>query len=180
MRYSLPPPPLLLFYKFFRYQKFCETQKGSPTKFFPYCETKQFWRKIVIPTPSLIANNFRHQKVSETQHRECSPCEIFRHCETKAFRQKIAILPSSFPLLIYKNFRYPNFCETQKGFSTKCFGIVRQNNFDRKSWYPPPLLSLKFSGTRNLLKHSTEGFLYVMFRYCQTKKVRQKIVTTPS
>ena len=41
----------------------------------------------------------------------------------------------------------------QKVSSTKCFGAVRQNNFDGKSWYPPPLLSFTFFDTRNFLKH---------------------------
>ena len=34
---------------------------------FWYCETKQIWRKIVIPAASLIPNLFRYQKFSETQ-----------------------------------------------------------------------------------------------------------------
>ena len=50
-------------------------------------------------------------------------------------------------------FRYPKPFETQKGSSTKWFGTVIQNNFDGKSWNPPPLLSMTFFDTRNLLKH---------------------------
>ena len=42
--YSLLPfPPLPLIHKFFRYQKFSETKKGSPTKYFRYCETTIFF-----------------------------------------------------------------------------------------------------------------------------------------
>ena len=41
----------------------------------------------------------------------------------------------------------------QKVSSTKCFGAVRQNNFDGKSWYLPPLLSFTFFDTRNFLRH---------------------------
>ena len=33
---------------------------------------------------------------------------------------------------------------------------------------PPPLLSINFSATGNFLKHSTEGFPYEVFRYCET------------
>ena len=63
-----------------------------------------------------------------------------------------------------------------KGFpSTEIFGTVRQKNFDGKSWYSPPLLSINFFTTGNFLKHSAEGFLYEIFRHCETKKFRQKI-----
>ena len=48
-----------------------------------YCETKQFWRKIVIPAPSHIPNVFRYQKFSETQNG--SSTKFFWHCETKTF-----------------------------------------------------------------------------------------------
>ena len=39
----LPPPLPPLFHKFFRYQKFSKTKKGSPTKYFRYCETTIFF-----------------------------------------------------------------------------------------------------------------------------------------
>ena len=39
----LPPPLPPLIHKFFRYQKFSETKKGSPTKYFRYCETTIFF-----------------------------------------------------------------------------------------------------------------------------------------
>ena len=39
------------------------------------------------------------------------------------------------------------------------------------------LLSINLFATRNFLKHSTEGFLYEMFRHSETKTFRQKNVT---
>ena len=39
----LPPPLPPLIHKFFRYQKFSKTKKGSPTKYFRYCETTIFF-----------------------------------------------------------------------------------------------------------------------------------------
>ena len=40
----------------------------------------------------------------------------------------------------------------QNGSSTKCYGTVRQNNFDRKSWNPPPLLYLNCFDNKIFLK----------------------------
>ena len=37
---------------------------------------------------------------------------------------------------------------------------------------------MNFFATGNFLKHSTEGFFYEMFRYCETKQFRRKIVNT--
>ena len=54
---------------------------------------------------------------------------------------------------MHKIFRYQKYSETPKGSTTKFFGTVRQKNFDGKSWYPPPLLSLTFFDTRDFLKH---------------------------
>ena len=68
--------------------------------------------------------------------------------ETKNNQQKFVPLPS----FINKNFLYPKFSVTQEGSSTKWFGIMRQNNFDGKSWYRLPLLSIFFSDTRNIVK----------------------------
>ena len=68
-------------------------------------------------------------------------------------RHQIFYWKSWYSPLRNKNFLYPKPFETQKGSSTKWFGTVIQNNFDGKSWYPPPVLSLTFFGTRNFLKH---------------------------
>ena len=67
---------------------------------------------------------------------------------------------------------------TLKGSTMKVFGSVIQSIFDRNSWYSP-FLSIDFYATRKILKHSTEGLLYEMFRHCETKIFRRKILTLP-
>ena len=54
---------------------------------------------------------------------------------------------------MHKFFRYQKYSETPKCSPTKFFGTVGQNNFDGKSWYPPPFSSLTFFDTRYFLKH---------------------------
>ena len=58
-------------HKIFRYPKLSE---GFLYEMFWYCETKQFWRKIVIPAASLIPNIFRYQNFSETEKGSSSKC----------------------------------------------------------------------------------------------------------
>ena len=69
-----------------------------------------------------------------------------------------------------------NYWNTE-GFPYEILGTVRQKIFDGNSWYSPPLLSINFFATEKFLKHSTEGFAYEIFRHCQTKKFRPKLVT---
>ena len=59
--------------------------------------------------------------------------------------------------------------DTLKGCSTIFFDTLRQKIFDGKFQYPHPFLSINFFATRFFLKHSIEGFLYEMFRYCEPK-----------
>ena len=86
--------------------------------------------------------------------------ELFWYCETKHFRRKI-VIPA--PSLIPIDFWYPEDCETLKYSPTKSFG-----NLDTPSL---PLSSQNFFDAGIFLKHSTEGFLYEVFRYCETKKI---------
>ena len=53
---------------------------------------------------------------------------------------------------------------------------LRDNKFaTEKSWYSPTrLLSIYFFANRSFLKHSTERFLYKLFRYCETKQFDRK------
>ena len=60
--------------------------EGFPCKVFRNCETKQFWQKIVIPAPSLIASIFRYQKFSETQ--KGSSAKFFGTVRQKFFNGK--------------------------------------------------------------------------------------------
>ena len=97
-----------------------------------YCETKQFWRKIVIPASFLIPNIFRYQKFSETQ--KGSSTKTFGTVRLKTFDGK-----SWCPPIMHKVFRYLKFFETLKGSSTKFFGTGRLKTFDGKSWCPPTM-----------------------------------------
>ena len=116
--------------------------KGSPTKFFGTARQKIFYRKSSFSP--LRHKVFRYPKLSEG-----FLYEMFWYCETKQVWRKIVIPAASYP----QHFSIPEFSETQKGSSSKCFDTVRQNNFDGKSWYPPPLLSPTFFDIRNFLKH---------------------------
>ena len=172
----LPLPPLIP--KVLRYENFSEAEKGSSKKNFVTVRHKKLELKS-WHQPLFFKKVCLYQKVSET--RKVFDYEVLRYCEKTNFWLKIAILSLSH-LFIQKLFRYETFSETQKGFSTKCFGTVthqifdrnsrslpilhkysrspklsqtqkrsslkkssnvRQNNFDGKSWYPPPLLPNK-------------------------------------
>ena len=101
---------------------------------------------------------------------------MLRYFQTKQFRQKI-VIPA--PLLYFTCFDTRQFFETLKGFSTKCFVTVTQKSSDGKSWYPPPLIHKLFhqwNTERIFPKQSTDGFLYEMLCYCETKQFRRKIV----
>ena len=67
-----------------------------------YCETKQFWRKIVIPAPSLMQHLSTPEKFCNT---EGFLYEIYWHCETKIFQWKIVI-----PLCIKYRNQWWNWC----------------------------------------------------------------------
>ena len=130
-----------------------------------------------------MQEKFRHQIFSET--RKGSPKKFFG-IEMKNFdgKPRYSLPPLIHtsspppPTLIRKLFRYRKFSETQKDSSTNCFGNVRQKNFDGESWYPSPSYAWKFP----ILEFfwNTEGFPYEVFRYRETKKIRQKIVISPS
>ena len=148
-----------------------------PYEFFWHCETKNFLRKILIlPPPPSYSNFFGSRNQCNSKG---FPYGNFRHCETEKFRRKILILP---PPLSINSFATGNFwSRAEKGSRAKFFGTVRQKLFVGKSWHslpPPPHHSkINFFATGNLLKHSTEGFLYELFRYCKTKNFWQKILT---
>ena len=76
---------------------------------------------------------------------------MFRYGETKQFLRNIVIPAHS---LIPETFRYHKFSITQKGFSTKFFGSVRQETFDWNREYPSsPHLSKNFFDTSFFMKH---------------------------
>ena len=77
-----------------------------------------------------------------------------------------------------------NFFNTRKGSKTKGFPYEIFRHFDtinfrrKNSIFPPhPFLFINYFATRNFLKHSIEGCLYEVVRYCGAQMFRQKIVT---
>ena len=86
------------------------------------------------------------------------------------------------PPLMHKLFRYRKLSETaQKGCSMKCFGNVRQKNFNGESRYylNPSCYQLK----KNLIPKTfwnTERFPYEVLRYFETANFRPKIVKRPA
>ena len=100
--------------------------------------------------------------------------ETFQHYETTNFSPKV--LTSPLHTLIY-TFSISEINERLKGSPTAFFGTVGQNFFEGTLDTSPHLLSINFSATRKILRHSTEGFLYKMLLYCETKSFRRKIVT---
>ena len=98
---------------------------------------------------------------------------MLRYCETKQFRGKNV---TADPSLILNKLRYPKIIKHWK-INIRNVSELSDKKFDRKSWYPPVLSSNSLT-TGKCLIHSTEGFLYDLLRYCETKQVRRTIVTT--
>ena len=73
-------------------------------------------------------------------------------------------------LLTHKSVPEPNLSAKTKNFGQK-FVILPPSS--------PPLLSIKFTAIGNFLKHSTEGFPYEVFRYCDTKHFDGKSLVLP-
>ena len=96
----------------FRYPEFV-IQKRVPLRFFRHCETKQFWRKILI-LPLLNPKIFRYRKFSETQQRRV-PLGSFPALWDKKRLTENRDTPSLPypPPLIHKIVRYQKFRETQ-------------------------------------------------------------------
>ena len=111
-----------------------------------YCETKQFWQKIVIPAPSLIPHIFRYQKFSETLKGTVTKFLALWDRKFSALWDKkfstenldtLPTPPPPPPLLSVNFFATGNFLKySTEGSPTKFFGTVRQNFFNGKSWYP--------------------------------------------
>ena len=95
------------------------------------------------PPPSF--EMFQYSIVSETQ-------KITLPCLSVLWENKFSTkIRESLPRFIHNIFRYQKSSETQKVSSTKCFPTVRQNKFDRKSWYSSPLSHIKSTDIRIFL-----------------------------
>ena len=153
---------------FFDTRNFCNS-KGFPPPYgnFRHCETKNFWRKILI-LPPLLFKLFRHLKFATVKD---SPTDVFGTVRQKTFDGKSWYsLPPPF---------YPNFFDTQNYCNGKRFpyGKFRhcvKENFRRKNLILPPLSHPNFLDTR---KYCNSKWLpYGNFRHCETKNFRRKIL----
>ena len=174
-----PPSPLI--HKFFRYQKFCETQKGSPTKIFGTVRQQIFNRKSwysphrhkVFRYPKLMKHWWLPlQKLSALWGKKFSTEDLD------------TLTPHPTPLphpLIHKLFRYQKFSETQhRRVPLWNFSALWDKKFSTENLHTPsPLLSINFFATGHFLNHRSEGFLYEIFRHCETKNFWQRIVILP-
>ena len=100
---------------------------------------------------------------------------MFRYCETKQLRLKNVNQPPLLSLTFFDTRIWWN----SKGFPYEIFSALRQDTFDPKWWYPPPVLSINFFATGNFLKHSTEGFPTIFFGTVRQKNLRRKTLDTP-
>ncbi len=131
------------------------------------------------PLPPLIHTLFRYRKFSETQHRRVHLQNFSALWDKKFSTENLDTPPSP---LIHKLFRYRKFSETQRRrFQLRNFSARWDKKFSTENLdtLPPPHSSINFFATGKFLKHSTEGFLYEMFRYCKTKNFRWKILILP-
>ena len=143
--YSLPPSPLLSI-KFSDTRNFAKHRRFPLRSFFGTLRQQIFYRKSWYSP--LWHKIFQYVKLSETQ--KGSSTKWFG-TETKLFWRKI-LIPA--PFLNPNIFRYQKFSETR--VSLRNFSLLWDKMFDIKSWYslpPSPLLSIKFSDTRNFAKH---------------------------
>ena len=108
-----------------------ETKRGSPTKCFGTVRQNNFDGKSWYTPPSFILNIFRYQKFF-LKHRRVPLRYVSAQWDKNNFNGKSWYLP---PSLISNVFWYQKFSGAQKDSSTIFFGTVRENSFDRKSWY---------------------------------------------
>ena len=88
-------------------------------------------------------------------------------------RQKSSERMSWYLTSIHKNFRRKNFSEKWR-VSLRNFSVLKEDHYSTKSWYTIlcNFVIQKFS--------ETKGSSYEQFRYCETRKFREKIVISPS
>ena len=92
--------------------------EGYLHEMFRYCETKQFWRKNLIPLPILCL------KIPDARiflKRRGFRYEVFQYCETKNSDRKWW-----YPPIVQKVFSFPNFFRTPKCSPNFFFGNLRR------------------------------------------------------
>ena len=129
------------------------------------------FEKTLPPPPPLLSIHFFDTR-NFVKHRR-DPLRSFSVPWDKKFSTK----PWCQPLLCMKIFDTTIFLKHRKGL-LRSFSVLWDKNISTENLdTTPPLLSINFFANGNFLRHSTEGFLYEIFRYCETKKFRHKIVT---
>ena len=141
---------------------------------FRHFETKSDLRKSWYFPLLLFHKLFRYQKFSETQHRRV-PVRNVSVLWDKKFSRKCRDI-TLWSIIFF---------DTRNYWKTKVFpyGHIRHCEtkiFLAEIFDTPSFLSISFFATRSFVKHSTQGFLYEMFRYWETKNFRRKIKTYPS
>ena len=121
----------LFIHKFFRYQKLCQTQMGSPTKFFGAARQQNLYRKSWYSP--LRQKNF---SIPETLWNTEDSSTKFFGTERKKLSDGKSRNPP--PLLCINFFDTSWFLNTEKDSPMKFLGFVRQHSFNGKSWYSPP------------------------------------------
>ncbi len=179
---NLDTPPSPLIHKLFRYRKFSETHR----RMFQLRNFSAMWDKKIFdgkswysPLPPLIHTLFRYRKFSETHRRMFQLRNFSAMWDKKISTENLDTPPSP---LIHKLLRCRKLSETQhRRVHLQNFSALWDKKFSTENLDTPPspLLSIHFFATGNVLKHSTEGFLYEMFRYCKTKNFRRKILILP-
>ena len=102
-----------------------------------YCETKQFWRKVLVPGPSNTSNIFGYQKVSET--RKSFPTNF-----SVVWDNTFSTTNRDPPPLSTKYFHTRKFLKHRKVPSAKVSGVFRQKIIDGKFWYSPIFMQKLF------------------------------------
>ena len=164
-----------------------------PYEFKRHCETKNFRRKIVIlsPLPQLAIKSFDARNFLE--HRRV-PLRNFLVLWDNSFstENRDTHPPMKFRVTVGQyNIDRKSWCPLAL-LSLTAFGSgkVPLRNvlvlWDKKLWteirgtHSPDLLFIKFFDTGTFLEHSTEGFLYEMFWYCETTNFwRKNVILTP-
>ena len=138
---STPPP--FLFINFFGIKKF------GKHRIVPY-EVFRHWDKKVLTenrdTPSLFFNHkLRYPWLSNTRNGLLQNFLVLLDKQISTENCDLSLLS--------KNFSSPKNSDTLKDSSAKYFGKVEHINFDAKSWFLTPLLSVIVSDTETFLKH---------------------------
>ena len=164
-RIVMPAP--FVYLNIFQYQKLSETQKGSSTECF--ATEKQTISKHSRDAQTLsFFNIFSIWKF--IWNTEGFLDELFWYCETKQ-----SFGESWYPSPFYAwKISMLDFSEARKCSPTKCFSTVRQKNWrENRDAHPVSYPKKHFSISKSFW--STIGFLYEMFRYCETSAERRNL-----